>query len=204
MTAYVVFRLLVALALGAVWYIADRRFGGRWYRWWYDMTHEHPMKTDSLQGFVHGRPTKVRAFWAVLLSTFITLLTYLDGEFRPLQELGFWAITVPAAFLGLLAGPYINGLWQKRDTAFDAMDKWERGEIDISGELKQKGSEIGEKLRETIATTAKSVGIASGDKKPEERPPIEKEITPEQTAPPSNPEELVNKYLRRSQDSDDK
>jgi hypothetical protein len=160
------------------------------------------MQADVTQGYVHGRSTKVRAFWAVIIATVIAVFAYFGGEFQPLQEIGFWAAGILAAFLGLLVGPFINGIWQRRDKAFDTMDKWERGEISIADELKQKSSEIGEKVRETLADTAKSVRAAAGEESSEAPSPRPKDAQP--PAEPENPEELVNKYLRRTQGSDDK
>ncbi len=210
MTSYFVFRMLVAFILGAAWYVADRWFGVGLYRRWHDMTSQHPMTGQPDRGLVYNRPAKARAFWAVVIASLVTLLSYFGGSFSPLLEMALWAAAVPAAFLGLLIGPRLYGLWQKRDTAFDAVDKWERGEVDISDGLKSRTVELGSRIKKSITSAPDE---AAADPRPADAspaPPV-RPLQPDGTAPsspqqpaapppesaPADPQELVNRYLNR-------
>ena len=147
MKSYIVFRILVALLLGIVAYVVDRRRGARLYRWWYGMTHEFPLSPEVLRGYICSQPAKKRALVAVVLASAVTVLTVLFTKVEPLHELVVWLASIPALFVGFLLGPSVNRLWQKRDDVFGAVDQWEKGEIDLSAKLKTRSAGIGSRMR---------------------------------------------------------
>lgn len=208
-TAYFIFRVIVAFVLAAVAYVADRRLGTGLYRWWYNMTHEHPMEGESTRGLLYNQPSKVRATWAVVIATLVTVLSFLNGSFYPLLELGLWAASVPAAFAGLLVGPRLHGLWLKRDRAFHAVDRWERGELDLSDELKARTAELGEKLKGAVRSLPDEREPGGGARETESAPRSdadgEQGVSGTPAAPEggaletADPQELVNRYVRRAQ-----
>lgn len=191
MAAYVSFRIALCIILGAVWYVIDRKFGVRWYKWWHDMTHEQPLPPEAARGFIFNKPTKVKAFAALVLSSFISVLSVYFADEKPLIELVLWFVAIPATMIGFLLGPRIFPVWQKRDAIFDSVDKWERGEIDLTDKLKTKTAEIGASVKEEFSEAVEK----SRAKKPTEP-------TPPPPAPETSradAEEMMNKFIRDRQ-----
>jgi len=198
MTAYIIFRLILALFLGAVWYMLDRRFGTGWYRWWYGMTHEHPLPADQHRGFIHNRSTKTRVFFAVLLSCVISVIAIMYGDTNSLMELALWLLSIPTVVAAFIIGPRAYALWGKRDNVYDTVDKWERGEIDITNELKSKGSEIAAGVRESVTSTVEHIS-QSLPRNQEPVPPPKVEAEPVLPEPEIDPQERVNRFINRGQ-----
>lgn len=214
MTGYFVFRIVVAFVLGAGFYIVDRSVGVRLYRLWYNMTHEHRLPDEVVRGFVANRRVKIRVFWAVMLATFVTVLSFFNGPFYPLLEISLWAAAALAALIGVLIGPRLFALWQKRDNAFDAVDKWERGEVDLSDELKARTAEFGARLsrKETPSPQTGAAKPPSPDEWTSSSeivssplPPAPRPVSEPPTAPPpdsietQDPQQLVDRYLNRGE-----
>lgn len=189
------------LLLGALWYNLDRAYCLRLYRWWHGMTHEHPLPPEVNRGFVYGQPTKVRAFAALLLSTLIAVVA-LPSSTRDyaLTELLLWAGGVPGIILGFLLGPYVYTLWRRRETVFDTVDRIERGDVDISDELKERSEKLGGGIRAWLAKAAgwfkrspagKDEPGEADAKQIEEAPPVP------DTIPEEKAQEMVEQFIRK-------
>jgi hypothetical protein len=190
MTAYISFRIILGVLLGIATYSLDRRFGVRSYRWWYDMTHEQPLAEPMQHGFVFNKPTRVKAFVALVLSSIVSVISVYTAASNPLAELVLWVVTIPAMMIGFVIGPHFYKLWQKRDKVFDTVDKWERGEIDLSDELKAKSAEITDSVRATVS------GPKPKTAQPAAQPPVTAAETPQQEISREQAEEMVNRFTR--------
>lgn len=189
MSAYITFRIILGILLGIASYSLDRRFGLGWYKWWYDMTHEHPQPATEERGFVYNKPTRVKAFAALVLSSIVSVVSVYTAASNPLAELVLWVVTMPAIVIGLLIGPHFYKIWQKRDKVFDTVDKWERGEVDLSDELKARTAELTENVRATL-TREKEKALPAGATSTPDDKPAEQKISTEQA------EEMVNRFIR--------
>ena len=142
MTPYVIFRIIVFVLAGAVAYIMDRRFGPRFYRWWYGMTHEFPLPAGVVRGTVYGQPTKVRAGMATALASVISLVALRFTHANALAELLLWVAGIVLVFAGFLLGPAVRRLWARKDTVFETVDQIESGKIDIEEKLKLESGRV--------------------------------------------------------------
>jgi hypothetical protein len=197
MTGYIIFRVIIALVSGWILYMLDRAFGTGLYRWWYGMTHEHPMPAGEARGFIHGRTTRSRVFWATVLSSLLTLVAVMDGSYNALLELLLWLVSIPVAVAAFIIGPRFHSVWGRRETVYTAVDKWERGEIDLTDQMKIKGSEIAAGVRQTVTETVDHVSQAlpkRAESKPAAAPPPE----PVASEPEVDPQERVNRFIKRT------
>ena len=189
MTAYISFRIILGILIGIAFYSLDRRFGVGSYKWWYDMTHEHPLATAEQRGFVYNKPTRVKAFAALVLSSVVSVVSVYTAASNPLAELVLWVVTIPAIVIGLLIGPHFYKIWQKRDKVFDTVDKWERGEVDLSDELKARTAELTESVRATLTGEKEKAPLPGVLSAPDDKH-TEQKISTEQA------EEMVNRFIR--------
>jgi hypothetical protein len=189
MTAYISFRVILGVLLGTAAYSLDRRFGVGWYQWWYGMTHEHPLPAEEQRGSLFNRPTRVKAFAALVLSSIVSVISVYTASSTALAELVLWVVTIPAMMIGFIIGPRFYGLWQRRDKVFDAVDKWERGEIDLSDELKARATEMTESVRTSVGAKPKAEPAPPPPPAAEQKPQGQ-EVTPEQA------EEMMNRFIR--------
>lgn len=211
MTPYIIFRVVIALLLGAIVYSLDRRFGRRPYRWWYGMTHEQGLPADVSKGFVYNRETKTRAFAAMVLSTLTSFLAIRYASSNALTELILWAVTIPAVVVGFLLGPYVSRLWQKRDEMFQVVDKIESGEIDLSSEVKTRsvsfwgrvGGWFSSRKRKAPAPAAqeKPAAVAAPAADPASQTPqalpSSQAQQPQARVEEADARELMDKYIRK-------
>ncbi len=133
MIPYAIFRLIIAVAVGAIFYIADREGGTGLYRWWYGMTHENALSPDVHKGFVHNRTTKSRVIWATILSSIIAVPALMYSQHNALLELALWLASIPIIVGAFMLGPRVSNVWGRRDNMYTAVDKWERGEGELPG-----------------------------------------------------------------------
>lgn len=198
MTAYVIFRLMVALVLGTIVYIIDYRFGAPLNRWWYGMTHEHPLPPGDRRGFLHGRTTRSRVVCATLVSGFVSILGIIYADYNPLAELLLWLLSIPVFVAAFMIGPRTSALWGKREGVYEAVDKWERGEIDLTDQIKTRSSEIAAGVRNTLSETLEHAGHALPGNAEKQQPEAD-EPKVSSVEPTENPQELVNRFLKRGQ-----
>lgn len=124
LTSYIVFWMVLFVLLGAFWYIIDRRFGVKWYRFWYKLTNKDPLPDDVEVGFIFNRKSRHKALMATGLSTIQTVAALYSIEtINLLVELILWIVEVPMTMLGFLVGPWAYKLWKGRDDVFDALDE---------------------------------------------------------------------------------
>ncbi len=141
---------LVLTIVGAGLYVFDRRQGVRLYRWWYDMTHEHPLPADVEGGFLYNRKAQSRfAFAVVLASAQSALALFYEASTLP-QELLSLLIEVPCLMFGFYLGPTVYRLWQRREKVFDTVDQIESGKISIQNEVKEISQSAFAKIKESI------------------------------------------------------
>ena len=191
MTSYVVFRIMLAILAGAVAYVLDRRWGAGLYAWWYRMTHSKPLPDGVMRGYIFGQPAKVRATAATVLSTIVTALCIMFANVNALTELFMWVAGIPSLFVGFLLGPLSDRLWRRRDSMFDAVDKWEQGEVDLSREVKERTTSLGGRLSGWLkGLFAHAPNRPSQAEKP---PQIE---PPKETLPAPDPDQLVEQFVK--------
>lgn len=132
--------------LGAFWYVVDRKYGQRFYRFWYGLTHEKPLPETVQRGFVYNRKTRHKALMATLLSTAQSIVAVMSvAQPNLLVELILWIVEVPVTLLGFAIGPWVFSVWRRKDEVFDAIDDIESGEKGIgsvfSGSAKKVAKE---------------------------------------------------------------
>lgn len=187
MIPYSIFRLIIALVLGAVFYIVDRQGGTSLYRWWYGMTHEHPLPADINRGLVHNRGTKFRVIWATILASIIAIPAITYSQHNALLELALWIISIPAIVGAFMLGPRAWALWGKRDNVYTAVDRWEQGD-EKQGQAVEMDSDKPADYRPEIQQLHQE--------EPEQK--TEKaEASELKLKDPEDPQELVNKFINR-------
>ena len=113
-TTYAIFWIIIFLVLGVKWYVLDRTFGVKLYRFCYKLTHEHPLPPDDERGFIFRQTTKRKLFMATLVSTLQSALALLYSDVNPLLELFMWGFEVPVTLFGFYSAPYIYKWWTKK------------------------------------------------------------------------------------------
>ncbi len=196
MTPYVVFRIIVFLLLGAVWYNLDRAYCTRLYRWWYGMTHEHPLPPGTERGFIYGQATRARALAALLLSTLISVIAFGTAHANSLAELLIWASGIPILVIGFFLGPNVYELWRRKEKVFDAVDKVERGDVDLSDELKDRSVRLGDRVKAAFARLRERL-------RPSPPPArLEQKEKPPDAIPEDQAREMMEKFIRDRTDHD--
>ncbi len=194
MIPYTIFRLIIALALGAIFYILDRQGGTGFYRWWYGMTHEHPLPQGIHKGFVHNNATKNRVIWATILSSAITMPAIIYGQHNALLELALWLVSIPVIIGAFMLGPRVSKLWGKRDDMYTAVDNWERGDAVQTGQVK---SETKQPNLQIDSNTRPADPSAEERQRQEYIPPPEDAVAAPKAESPTDPQELVNRFINR-------
>ena len=124
LTSYITFWMVLFVLLGAFWYVIDRRFGVKWYRFWYKLTNKEPLPDEVEVGFIFNRKSRHKALMATMLSTVQTVAALYSIEtINLLVELILWIVEVPMTMLGFIIGPWAYKLWKGRDDVFDALDE---------------------------------------------------------------------------------
>lgn len=182
--------------IGAVLYNADYYYGTSWYRRWYDATHGETLPENTRKGFVVGRNARARfifATFAVLFKIAATIL--IEGGLHPLYEFLMWPVEVASLVVGFYLGPFVYEQWRKKDKAFAYLDKVEKGEVSVVGDLKRGVKTVGDKA------TAKIIEFKT-DSLPKKAEVIKKETSnadepkPQSLAPKSqvDPMAAVKKF----------
>ena len=91
---------LLGFAAGVAIYYFDMKKGSRLYRWWYNLTHQHPLEEDVDKGFVHSRSFRQKLIIALIIAVVELVIAYLVGGFHIIHDF----ITAASIFSGLLAG----------------------------------------------------------------------------------------------------
>ena len=209
---------LFFVALGATWYLLDRRFGAPLYRWWYNMTHEHPIESTEKKGFIYYRKAKAKLATAIALALVQSGIVLAMTRKGMLMEFVSFFLEVPATMLGFYVGPWLSKLWIKKDAVLDKVDQLESGELSVVKEVKEAAQDASEKVKDVAHdATAKVKDLlhldeeeADGDGETEgpgdremEGPASPAERAPEPKPEPEaepDPRELMNKYLRKDDD----
>lgn len=183
LTSYLVFWIVIFLILGAFWYALDRRYGVKFYRSWYRLTHEKPLPEGIQRGFIFNRKTRHKALMATLLSTAQTVVAVMSIE-QPnlLVELILWIVEVPVTMLGFALGPWVYKLWSRRDEMFDAIDEIEAGKRSVLDLSKPKSKRADPRK----ATTPTSPGDPDGTAK---RTPDDEDE--------NDPRDMIRRYTKR-------
>jgi len=92
--------LLIGFAAGVGIYYIDMKKGSRLYRWWYNLTHQHPLAKEVDKGFIHSRSFRQKMVIAIIVGIIELVIAYLVGSFHIIHD----TITAASLFVGLLAG----------------------------------------------------------------------------------------------------
>lgn len=134
------------VVFGVFWYILDRSKGVAWYRVWHKWTHREPLAEDVIQGFIFNRKTRVKLTAATIISTIQSIIAVVFGsDINLLAEFLLWIFEVPATMIGMGLGSLLFPLWSRKDKAFNLLDRFERGEVDV-------GDSVGKKVGAVIDT----------------------------------------------------
>lgn len=197
MTTLVIFRAIVFLVAGAVAYIVDRRFGPRFYRWWYGMTHEFPLPAGVTRGVVFNQAAKVRAGVAAVLATVISLVALRFPHHNALAELVLWLAGILLVFAGFLLGPAVRRLWARKDKVFDTVDQIESGKLDLEETLKAESGKVRGFLRSLFGRAKAPAPKPAEPGRIEERKPPVREVPGEEEA-----REMVERFVKPRKDGD--
>ena len=127
MTSYIVFWMIIFILLGAFWYVADRRFGVKWYRIWHGLTREKPLPENVDVGFVYNRRSRHKLIMATFLSSVQTAVALISVEsLNLLVELVLWIVEVPMTMIGFAIGPWAFKLWRNKNEMLDTLDDLEK------------------------------------------------------------------------------
>lgn len=183
-TSYLAFWMVMFVLLGAFWYIVDRKYGVRWYRLWYRLTHEHPLPPEIVCGFVYNRRARHRSFMATLLSTLQTVVVIWSAE-NPnlLIELILWIVEIPLTMVGFAVGPLGFKVWGRKEELFDTIDDLEQGKTSF-GDLMHKKEDGAEQAAEVKAEKEKNVSS---------EPPVKQKDDP----PDEDPRDMLRRYTKR-------
>ena len=180
---------LVFMLCGAVLYIFDRSRGVKIWRWFYDMTHEHPLDAGKEFGFIYNRPARNRFTIAVILSLLQSGCAIMEGASSLTNEILSIFAEVPCLMFGFYLGPTFFRIWARREKVFDTVDQLEKGEIS----LKKEVQEVSHKALE-------SVKDALGQMTEHEKPEPAKVVAPEPVKEPEpaiDPKEYLGKYINK-------
>ncbi|WOO41697.1 hypothetical protein [Rubellicoccus peritrichatus] len=179
-TSYIVFWMIMFVILGAFWYIIDRRYGVKWYRLWYRLTHKDPLPDNIAVGFVYNRRSRHKAVMAAVLSTLQTFVAlYSVQSLNLLVELVLWLVEIPMTMIGFMIGPFAFKLWGRKDEMLDAIDDLEQKHLG--------GRDIED---DSTRDKAKEVKVKPAAKKEPEPAPAPKEEKPD-------PKKLFDRYTKR-------
>lgn len=175
-TQYVVFWSIVFIGFGATWYNFDRRFGVKWYRSWYNMTHKDKLTTEKAIGFIYNRSTHSKAASAALVATLQSILVVMYMNVNLLASLIMWVVEIPLLMLGFYLGPFAYAMWQKKETLFKTVDKVESGEIDVSAKITDAAKRAVAPIQEHLEAIKDAISGSSEEEKPVPEPPSADEL----------------------------
>ena len=187
--SYLFSGVFAGLLEGAGVYLVDRKVGVRAYRWWYDLTHKHPLPPDEHRGFVFNRQANARFTTATLVSVVQNGLAFELGMAHPFSAMMTILVEVPVLMGGFYLGPFVQRMWQKKDPLLEVVDKLESGETTVAAEMRRATGHVAGTLRETLAMPE--------PKAPE--PPVVKAAEPPPPPPPAEPDpaEALRSYTKR-------
>ena len=138
--------MLIFLVISWVVYALDRKFGKSWYRWYYDISHEEKLPSETVRGFVCGRAGRTQCKMAVLLSIVVTIGLATFGGENSLTWFFTWLFGIFATVFGFITGPLVMNLWGKREKVYTAIDQIESGKIDPTDSVKRAGRTLKSRL----------------------------------------------------------
>ncbi len=191
---YLVSWMLAFLIIGSIWYVIDRLFGVKLYRWFYDMTHRDPLPDAQYVGFIYRRKAQARFFSALVIAVGQGAVISSNTHDGPLIELLTFIFQIPVLMLGFYLGPFVFRLWENKEDLFEQVDKIESGEIALRDELKEVAEKAVHVVKDTLA--ASSVPETKAEAATDVLPTPAQEILPQESPDPS-PQEMMHKYLRR-------
>ncbi|MDO8669259.1 MAG: hypothetical protein Q7K65_03115 [Candidatus Buchananbacteria bacterium] len=161
---YVIFWSVLFIGFGAIWYNLDRRFGVRWYRSWYNMTHKNKLTEDKAIGFIYNRSTHSKAASAAFIATLQSILVAWYMEVNLLVALIMWLAETPLMMLGFYLAPLACAIWRKKEILFKTVDKVESGELQVGAEVSRVAKRMVAPVRERLEAIQSNIEAAiSGD-----------------------------------------
>ena len=179
LTSYITFWMIFFVLLGAFWYVIDRRFGVKWYRVWFNLTHKDPLPSDVEAGFIYNRKTRNKVMMATLLSTLQTVAALFSLEtINLLVELILWIVEVPMTMVEFLIGPWAYRLWRGRNEMYDALD-----EINAKSEKTASADVVSEPKKEVVES-----------EEPAEKPEEKETTEPAKDDDSDDPRDMMRRY----------
>lgn len=188
---YLIGGCAVLLLIGAALYAFDRRYGSALYRAWYNFTNEKELPDDQDHGFIYGRDAKPRFTVATILWIVASILGIWKTDLNPFYVVLAGVIEIPFLMIGFYLGPVFDRLWKKKDVLLDEVDKLERGEVNISGEITRVSGRVRSALK--VFRKAKTRPAATV-------PPIESAPAAEAATVvprPESPADVIDRFAPR-------
>lgn len=200
---YMISWLFIFLVIGALWYVFDRRVGVRIYRWYYDMTHEHPLSQEQQQGFIFNRRAKPRFAAAIALSVVQSVIVVLAGGASPMAELLTFFLEVPVLMVGFYLGPLADRLWRRKDRILETVDKLEDGKIDLKKEFQDVSQKATNVIRDALTLGGQSPSMEEDRKEENQDAPADQEEELSSGNEEPDPRKMMDSYLRREAQPDE-
>jgi len=215
---YVAVGTAVYVLLGVISYIIDRKLGRSIYRTWYNWTHKNPLPEGVEKGFIYNQYTKNQVAVAIFLSVTFSVIAVVTMEVSWLVEFLVAFVESIAMMIGFKIGPWAYRVYEGKDKALDMIDKLERGEVNISDEIKDAATsvstavtegakgiidEVVEGVKETVHLNEDKEVKEPQKEDPEEPEKVEPEESKaaEKNEVPSF-EEALNKYKKGGNDGE--
>ena len=187
---YVVFWSIISCVVGVGLYLMDSVYSGEFRRGWYNMTHENPLPTEEVRGFLCRRSFRTRLRAAVLIGVMGSLFIVYKTQ-RPMALLFLWIFVIPMVFLGFKLGPVIERLWRGRQKAMHALEKLEEEGIDFKKGTHIVVEYVQHKASDVIHHGHKDVPAAATEKNVVEPKQLPAE-------PEADPRALIEKFIHRN------
>lgn len=184
---YFVSSLIFLVVMGAILYVADRKFGPgikNFFR-----KRSGGVRTE--QGFIYGRHARARMNVALLIAAIETLSAIVIGHYNPFYELLNSVVDIVALMVGFYLGPILDRALGHVDTALDAAERLEEriesGQSTLRTEVGSAMSSAADKVRSRMYPTNTPVHQTDAS------------TTPAQPQVPSepDPQKAFDSYVKR-------
>lgn len=170
---------------GMILYVLDRHVGIKIYRWWYGLTHKNPLPSDKDRGFIYERRANARFTFAMTLILIQNGLIVWRGFVNPLSTIVSIPFEVVAILIGFYAGPFLNGLWERKDPILEVVDRIESGETSIPYEAKKVWESTVHREESATDASTESKTVETADARP----------NPKSEEKGEDPRAMINKFL---------
>lgn len=157
------FKVSCFMLVGGIFYVIDDLLGTAVRAAWHNVTHKEKLPVGVKQGFIEGKLTSER-FWPIIIVAtigFLPLKGYFAVTFA--GKVGIYLVAVLGTTLGFIAGPWFRRIYGKKDKALDVIDRFEKGEIDLTEGAKELANKVSSSASGIAASATQAVSEAFSD-----------------------------------------